>query len=719
MGYLAVANDSYLHLLEAAVHNRSLRAIAAGLSFSACIGPVAAQTADPVATAPIAVPEVRVTGRATAADGPVPGYVAPRASTGSKTDTPIIENPQSVSVVTRDLIDNVQAQTVVDAVRFNAGVSVGNFGFDPRFDQIYLRGFAVNTLGDYRDGLRQGNAPFTYFRTEPYGLERITLLRGPSSVLYGQTGPGGLIDRISKMPTESRIGEIRLTTGSYDRLQGAFDVGGAADAGHHVLFRITGLARDADTDLPGVPDNRLFLAPAVTFRDERTSFTLLGHVQQDRTTPSAAYLSLNGRPTRIRTSDPSVDGMAQTQEQIGWRFEHRFDDTFTLRQNLRYGHARLDADYLYSNGLRADGRTLNRIAFSQKDTLDSFVVDNQAEARFATGRVSHTVLAGLDYQNTGYDSRSGSAAGPTLDLGAPAYGVPVTLPALLNRTVQQQDQIGLYLQDQLRLGQLVVTAGGRMDWTDQSTTNRRTGARTTQDDSAFSGRVGAVYLFESGLAPYANYAQSFNPQVGTDRLGSPFEPIRGEQYEAGLRYQPPGTNSILTASAFHITQRNNLTPDPVSPVLYSVQVGETRSRGVELEAVASLAEGLNLIASYTWQDVEVTRSNSGNVGKRPVGTPEHLAALWVDYGIREGLLAGLGLGAGLRYFGETPADAANTLTNKSYLVTDAAIRYDVTERLQLSLNGYNLFDSDQIQCQTGACYQGLPMTWLATARLRF
>ncbi|WP_338664821.1 TonB-dependent siderophore receptor [Pararoseomonas sp. SCSIO 73927] len=685
------------------------------LPFLAWCGPAGAQTAE----LPVAVPEVNVSSRPVAADGPVPGYVAPRAITGSKTDTPLVENPQSVSVVTRDLIDNLQAQTVVESVRFNAGVSVGNFGFDPRFDQIYLRGFAVNTLGDYRDGLRQGNAPFTYFRTEPYGLERITLLRGPASVLYGQSGPGGLIDRVSKLPTEGRIGEVRLTTGSYDRLQGAFDVGGAVDEGSRVLFRVTGLARNARTDLDWVPDDRLFLQPAVTFRNDSTTLTILGHVQQDRTTPSAAYYSANGRPTRIRTSDRSIDGLFQSQQQVGYRFEHRFDEAFSVRQNLRYGHATLDAAYLTSNGLRADGRTLNRNVLSQEDELDSFVVDSMAEARFATGPLSHTVLLGVDYQNTGYDTRSGTSTGPTLDLGNLVYGEPIALPRLTARTVQQQDQVGIYAQDQIRLGRLVVTGGLRHDWADQSSASRATGVRTLQDDSALTGRVGAVYLFEGGLTPYANYATSFNPQVGVDRLGSPFEPIRGEQVEGGLRYQPPGTNSILTASAFQITQRNSLTPDPEAPTRFSVQTGETRSRGVELEAVASLADGLNLIASYTWQDVEVTRSNSGNTGKRPVGIPEHLAGLWLDYSIKDGPLAGLGLGGGVRYFGETPANALNTLTNKSYLVLDAAIRYDVTERLQLALNGYNLTDTDQIQCQSGACYQGLPMTWLASARFRF
>lgn len=672
------------------------------------------------APAATVLPTVNVQASGGAPDGPVQGYVAPRTATGTKTDTPLAENPQSVSVVTRELLNNIQAQSVVEAVRFNAGVSVGNFGFDPRFDQIYLRGFAVNTLGDYRDGLRQANSPFTYFRSEPYGLERINILRGPSSVLYGQSGPGGLIDRVSKLPTDQRFGEIQLTTGSYDRLQGAFDLGGAIDENGQVLMRLTGLARDSDTDLPGSPDNRLYLAPAITFRNDTTSLTLLGHFQDDRVTANAAYLTSNGTtPTRIRATDPSIDALDQTQYQIGYRFEHRFDEVFTVRQNLRYGHARNDADYLYGNGLRADGYTLNRIVLSQKDELDAFVVDTAMEARFLTGPLSHTVLVGVDYQNSGYDSRSGTATGPTLDLRNPVYGLTIPRPALTSRTVQQQDQVGVYLQDQIRWGRLVVTLGGRQDWADQSTTNRVAGTGSSQDDSAFSGRAGATYLFDNGFTPYVNYAESFVPQLGTTRTGSAFEPVRGRQYEGGLRYQPPGHDSMITASAFHIVQENSLTPDPVNPTRFSVQEGETRSRGVELEAVASLGGGLNLIASYTWQDVEVTRSNSGNQGKRPVGMPEHLAGLWADYGFREGPLAGLGLGAGLRYFGGTAANAQNSLMNKPYVITDAAIRYDVTPRFQIALNGYNLFDRETIQCQSGTCYQGLPATWLATARYRW
>lgn len=665
----------------------------------------------PQASGTATLPPIDVTGGA-------PSFGATRSAAGTKTDTPIVESPQSVSVISRAFIEATGAQSLPQAVRYSAGVTTGVFGNDPRFDQIYIRGFPVNLLGDYRDGLRQAfSAGLLGFRTEPYGLDRIVMLRGPSSVLYGLGSAGGLIDRISRLPSATPSGEVELSLGSHQRYQAAFDVTGPIGDGR-VLYRMTGLLRDSESEFHGAPDDRIYLSPAITWRPtDNTTITLLGHYQQDSLIASAAYYTLpNGTPTRVYADEPSFRRFLQNQYQAGYRIEHRATDAITIRQNLRYGQADLQAGYL--GGVALSGTTLSRSANWLQETLQSFAVDTQAELRFTTGPLSHTVLAGVEYFRQRSDFNYGFGAAPSLDIANPAYGLAVTRPDFSIRSRQTLNQVGVYLQDQIRIAdRVVVTIGGRHDWTETDSLNRVAGTTTTQDPSAFTGRAGIVYLDPSGFAPYANYAESFSPQLGTDRFGQPFEPLRGRQFEVGLRYQPPGTESLLTASLFHINLENVLTTDPVNRA-FSVQTGEQRSRGVELEAQVALGAGFSMLASYTFQDVETVESNGADRGKRPVGIPRHVAALWTNWQAPEGPFAGLSLGLGLRYNGSSYSDVANTRQNGDSLLVDASIRYDFG-RWRATLSGQNLGDTAAINCQSGFCYWGPGRTVLGSLGYRF
>ncbi|MBR0646129.1 TonB-dependent siderophore receptor [Plastoroseomonas hellenica] len=658
------------------------------------------------------LPQIDVTGGA-------PAFGATRSAAGTKTDTPIVESPQSISVIPRAFIEATGAQSMPEAVRYSAGVTTGVFGFDPRFDQIYIRGFPVNLLGDYRDGLRQAfSAGLLGFRTETYGLDRIVILRGPASVLYGQGPAGGLIDRISRMPSATPSGEVELSLGSHQRYQTSFDLTGPVGDGR-VLYRMTGVLRDAESEIPDAPDDRIYLSPAITWRPtDSTTITLYGHYQQDSLIASAAYYTRpDGRPTRVRTDDPSFARFLQNQYQAGYRVEHRATDAITIRQHLRYGQADLQAGYLGGTG--TVGNTVSRSATWLEESLQSFGVDTQAELRFATGPLGHTVLAGVEYFRQRSDFNMGVGPAPSLNLANPVYGLAVARPALTaSRSRQTLNQLGVYLQDQIRIAdRVVVTIGGRHDWTETDTLNRLTGVTTTQDPSAFAGRIGIVYLDPSGLAPYANYSESFSPQLGTDRFGRPFEPLRGRQFEVGLRYQPPGSESLVTASLFHINLENTLTTDPVNRA-FSVQTGEQRSRGVELEAQLVLGGGFSMLGSYTFQDVETVASNGADLGKRPVGIPQHVAALWTNWQAPEGRLAGLSLGLGLRYNGSSYRDTANTRENGDSLLVDASIRYDVGP-WRATLSGQNLGDTATTNCQPGICYWGPGRTVLASLGYRF
>ncbi|MGG5890818.1 TonB-dependent siderophore receptor [Falsiroseomonas sp. HC035] len=657
------------------------------------------------------------------------GLAAPTATTGSKTETPLAETPQAISVITRDQMDLRQVQGLSEAMRYSAGVRSDNYGENPRYDWFMLRGFTAHTDGVYLDGLRFDAGALTG-KPEAWGLERVEVLRGPASVLFGQNAPGGIVNLVSRRPTDTPQGEVRLSAGSHDRLQGAFTSSGRLTEDGTWSYSLTGLLRQSDTQVDVTPDDRAFIAPALTWRPSAdTRLTLLSHYQYDETLGSeflpfsgTVIPSAFGRIPRSRfTGEPSFDVFTRRQYGLGYEFEHRFDETFTVRQNLRYGHVDGDWRQTYGLGVQPDGRTLNRYAYESRRESTTFQVDTQLQTRFATGAVRHTLLTGLDYGRASFENAQFGAVGTPLDLYAPVYGNVVTALSPLSNDLQTRDQLGLYVQDQMRYGNWVLTLGGRQDWTTTETESRLRGVTTSAEDSAFSGRVGLVYLAPNGLAPYASYTTSFQPQLGTTASGAAFRPTEGEQYEVGVKFQLPGRNSFVQAAAFEITQSNVLTSDPANR-LFRVQTGEVRVRGFELEAVAEVTPALRVLGSYTYLDAEITQANDGTAGNRPNGVPAHTASVYGDYSFRNGALRGIGLGAGVRHVGNTPVGNANAGLVPSVTLLDAAIRFDL-ERLGPSLRGMrfnlsasNLTDETYVAtCDSAsACFYGTGRTVLGT-----
>ena len=685
---------------------------------------------------------VTAVGQAESATGPVDGYIATRSATGTKTDTPLIETPQSISVVTSDQIEAQGAQTINEALRYTPGVVTETRGVATRYDGVMIRGFGSYIGTDqstYLDGLRLlRNDWYSYASVDPYTLERVELFRGPASVLYGQGSPGGLTGLVSKRPPDQPFHEVVLEAGTHDRYQGAFDLGGPVDDSESVLFRVIGLARDADSQIDFVEERRFLLAPSLTWRPtEDTELTLLGSYQQDPESGFFGWVPAQGSifdnpngsiPSSFFDGDPSFEKFERTQTMAGYALDHRIDDSWTLRQNFRYTH--LDLDYLqvYGLGLQGDLRTLNRgTALTMEDT-NTFAVDNQAESRFATGPLEHTALAGLDFYRMTSDVQAGFGAAPTLDVFAPDYDQVITAPPI---TFDQDDrihQLGVYVQDQVQFDRFTLSLGGRHDWAESRTRNLiGGGAASDIDDTAFTGRAGLVYLFDVGLAPYASYSESFLPVAGTTFSGTPFEPETGRQYEIGLKYQPPGGEGFFAVSVFDLARQNVTTGDPDN-VGFRIQTGEITSRGIELEAKAELIDGLSLIAAYTYLDAEITKDNDGNEGNRPHTVPTHMASLWGDYKVGLGDFAGLGLGAGVRYVGESYGDSANSFTVPDFLVVDAAISYDLgaldyrLDGVELQLNARNLLDEKYVSACDGSsafCYYGARRTVLATFKYRW
>lgn len=687
---------------------------------------------DATMLAPVTV-EGRRRMAAESALGPVDGYVARRSATGTKTDTPLIETPQSISVVTRDNMETRNAQTVNEALRYTAGVKVDPYGPDTRHDWIFVRGFDAHVQGLYVNGLRW-QAGQIAGRIEPYGLERVEVMKGPASVLYGQAQPGGLVNLVTKRPGLGDFGELRLEAGSYDRFQGAFDTNAAV--GDEWQLRATGLLRDADTHIDYVEDNRQFIAPALTWRpNDRTSLTVLSTYQHDDAS-GTQFMPANGSvfatqfgriPISRFLGDPNWDRFDREQYSLGYHLEHALDETWTLRQNIRYSGIDTKWRQVYTTGLLSDNRTITRFGFEANIRTDVVATDHQAQAKFDTGEMlQHTALFGLDYSMTRLDNFQKGTTVASLDVYNPSYGIAIPDLPVYTNVNQTVHQTGVYLQDQIKIGaHWILTLGGRQDWVyeDGRSGPTATASATTlteREDAAFSYRAGLGYLFDSGLAPYASYSTSFLPTAGSDIAGRPFDPSESKQYEAGVKYQPPGRDSSVTAAVFHLTRENVLTPNPSNPS-FNVQTGEVEVRGLELEGAVDLLPGLNVIGSYSLLDTEITKSNrAGETGKQLDSIPKHAASLWADYSVQDGDLAGFGLGAGLRYNGPSYAGNTNAFEVPSFTLFDAMLRYDY-ENWRFALNASNLFDKHYVsQCASMTyCYYGSPRTVIASVRYRW
>jgi len=677
------------------------------------------------------------------AGGPVNGYVARRSDTATKTDTPIMETPQSITVVTRDQMDDQGATTVSQALRYSAGVlGETRLSSGGRYDSVFIRGFGgagtgagfVNNL----DGLRYlRGVNFLVPSYEPWGLERVEVLRGPSSVVFGQVKPGGLINMVSKRPRDEKHGEVQLRIGDRQRAEMAFDIGGPIDPQKTWLYRVVGLGRSADTQVDYTQDQRIFIAPSVTYRPNgATSFTLMASFQRDPETGFYGFIPAVGtvlpsRNGRIRSEffpgEPRFEGYSRNQANLGWAFEHRFNDVLSFRQNVRLSDLESRFRTVAVGGIAADQKTLTRRVTMSNEKARTAGIDNQLQADFRTGPLTHKVLFGVDgYWTDGTAFTGAGGTVQTLDYTNPIYGrLPFALPALAG-TKQTTAQYGVYLQDQIKLDRLSLVVGGRFDRAEARTRAMSTGVLTKQDDTARTGRVALMYNFDNGFAPYASYSTSFDPQAGTTFAGTPFKPTEGEQFEAGFKYEPPGMGAFLQASVYQLTQTNVPTTDLAHPT-FQVQTGEIRARGVEVEARATVLENLDLVAAYTYTDAEVTKSSGVDLHKRPTVVPRHMAALWAHYTFRTGLFSGLGLGAGVRYVGGGAGDPANTFSTPDYTLVDAAISYDFAaanpalKGWKLQVNAQNLFDKEYISgCYgTTQCSFGLRRTVLATLSYRW
>ncbi|GIK48263.1 MAG: TonB-dependent siderophore receptor [Hyphomonadaceae bacterium] len=714
-----------------------------GAALALCLGAGAAQAQEAATQSETIV--VTATGRT-------------EALSSTKTDTPLIETPQSISVITREEMDVRAVHTVSDALAYSAGVQAESAGIDSRVDEVTVRGFGAggfSSNNNFLDGLRlPSGGQWTRLAFDPFGLQQIDVLKGPSSVLYGQSAPGGIVNTVTKRPSLRTANEIMWQSAGYTELerwqhQVAADVGGSLSADDGVLYRLVGLYRDGDTQIDETSNSRLFFSPSLSWDiGPDTSVTFLAQYQQDRGGSTYQFLPMtgtllpsNGRRIAVDSylGEPDWNVFDRDQHLGAVFFTHNFSDALTLRSNLRYTHADslyrvtvLAGDTVTSCGAIAGcipGQTINRRAVQGVGETDGWAIDNQLEYEFTTGAIEHTLLGGVDYFYTEWshnrDLVTPSQVLPLLDIFNPAPRGSSSYAANLNPQAAnlyidtESSQTGVYIQDQLAIGNWRIAIGARHDWAEDDTYYPLIGGPATHveaDDTTW--RAGAVYLFDNGFAPYFSYSESFLPASGTYFDGRPFEPTTGQQYEAGIRYQPPGSNAFITLGVYEITQQNLTTPDPVNMCganPCSVQTGEAQIRGVELEGRATLPFGLAVIATATEMDTEITRTNTAaELGNQLAQAPEHMASLFLDYRFDAGPLNGLGVGGGVRYTGESYGNVTNTIAIPDYTVFDLFARYDLGalnaawSGAIVSVNARNAADETYVATcySVAACYYG-------------
>lgn len=660
------------------------------------------------------LPEVRVDANAEAetATTPVIGYRAKNAVTATKTDTPLSETPQSVTVVTRDQIVDQGANNLQDALNYAAGVRSDAYGLDSRTDSVRVRGAYPDV---YLDGLRQAYGYYTSTtRTDPYTLERLEVLRGPSGMLFGAGTAAGVVNMVSKRPLQEAQREVGVQFGSFGRKQIQADLTGPLNADGSLSYRLIALQRKSDTQVDYVPDDRSLIAPSLTWRpNAATSLTLQGLWQKDKSGSSSQFLpwegtllpNPNGRLPASRFIGEPGDFYNSERKTFGWLFEHKFNDNWTVRQNFRYAQNENANQYHYGAAFSGFDswssdpifkRVLGRYFDNQLTLNRTQTLDNHVEGHFQTGALKHTLLVGADFARQRENVWSGTNV-DTIDVYAPVYGHrDVPDATALPRT--RQRQTGIYLQDQIKLDNWIFVAGLRHDRASSSAVGS-----DEQKSSATTKRLGVMYASPSGWSPYVSYSESFTPQ--SPRQGRIFTPLRGEQWEVGVKYEPKDRALAVSAAVYDLREKNQVVEE--QPNVFS-QRGLTKTKGVELEAKGSIGRDLDLIAHYNYIDADALIE----------GLPKHQASVWAKYRFSIGDMSGFSAGAGVRAMSSFRDGTGPRIPG--VVLADLVFAYD-TASWRYALNINNVTDKKYFSTclSRGDCWYGSRRNIVASATYRF
>lgn len=658
-------------------------------------------------------------------------------NTATKTSLQPEETPQAITVIDSNQMDIRGAETVQQALRYAPGVNAElKGGSVSMYDNYNIRGFDNNQM--YYDGL-----VLQYLvgwnlqpQIDPIALERVEVFKGPSSVLYGSMPPGGMVNLMTKAPQKQSNTDVSVSTGTGNLTQATIDTTGQFGASD-VYYRLVAKARKKDGQVNYTEEERYVIAPSIDwYVTDNTLINFNFYYQNDPSMGMNSAMPASG--SIFDNPNGSIDKDTYMGDKnwsdferefwmAGYKIDHSFSDNWSFLQNARFMKADLYQENTYHSASGWDPTTgnLDRYIYSTDEESKGFTIDNQLSGKFATGVVGHNVLLGVDYQylkgssnytSYGYD---GGYTAPSFNAFAPNNN-QIDRSKVTEADVYIDDikveQLGLYLQDQMRINKVVLIASGRFD--NYQSTSDYAGTKTDIDQNNFSYRVGALYEFDSGWSPYINYATSFEPVAGADASGKVFDPSIGQQVEGGVKYLSADYATSLTASVFHIVKSDVVVADPNDPTYQDkMQIGEVRSQGVELEGRFALTANWNVNVGYAYTDMEVTKDTTGLEGNAPIYVPKHAASLWTDYYLYNGLLAGTRLSGGVRYIGEREMDAANTDKVPDYTLVDLSAGYDLSnlsdnlQGAQVSVSANNIFDTDNFTCYDSTnCWYGQERT---------
>jgi iron complex outermembrane recepter protein len=671
---------------------------------------------------PVTLPEVTVTGSA-ATDT---GYKADTATTATKTDTPIFDLPVSIQVVPREVLDDRQVILLQDALENVSGV-VPFAGGGSAFDSPRIRGFEA-FRNVYRDGFR-GRFFGNYIQSTAH-LERVEVLKGPASVLYGRMEPGGLINQVSKKPLATPYYSLRQQFGSFDLYRTTLDTAGPLTEDQSLLYRVNFEYLDSGSFRDFVGAETVFVAPVLTWNlSDRTHITLNLQYQHSDRVMDRGLVAIGDPPRIAPISFSRYLGEPFNNDDIGdlqafFLLTHDFNPDWTV--NLRFSTQQFDAHYLAVQGtgtLLADNRSVERAFFEEIDDIQNYNTVLDITGHFRTRGVKHTVLLGADYYLDEFDGPFVFTSFDPIDIFTPVYGAS-RLSVPLTPFTQSTEYYGVYFQDQIDiLDNLHLLGGGRYDW---ATTESQSGTSPTDriKDEAFSPRVGLVYQPLPWLSLYGSYIESLGgANFARSRTGEAFGPETGQQYEAGLKTEWLDGRLSATLAFYHLTKQNILTPDPVDPNNFSVQTGEARSQGIEFDLSGEITPGWSIITSYAYTDTEITQDNSGSEGFRLHDVPEHSGSLWTRYRFLQGSLQGLSLGAGV-FAASERTDFDNSFEVPGYARVDALAAYTWKlgpTRLTVQLNIKNLLDKEYFKnvVSSNEIQPGAPRSFIGSLRIEF
>ncbi|MHC5738012.1 TonB-dependent siderophore receptor [Nostoc sp.] len=657
------------------------------------------------------------------------GYSVPDASTATRTDTPTRDIPQSIQVIPQQVIKDQQITRISDAVRNVSGVTPQG-GYAGATDNYNIRGFTTY------DNLRNGFSAQDNF-VNPTNIERLEVLKGPASVLYGQFEPGGVVNYITKQPLSEPYYSAEFTAGSFSTYRPSIDISGPLNSDKTLLYRLNAAYENSGSFIDFGNQEVLAIAPALSYKiGDATTLTLeYEYLKLDRT----YYDGLLPDPIVFQApisrflGEPG-DRFSKETHSVFLNVNHRFSENIRLRSGFSVTLDDSEESEFRPNSIDADGRTVQRRFAAGPAYLQNYSLQNDLIGNFSTGSIQHQVLVGLEWNKyiNGYDYlRSSTALTPTINLFNPVYGAspPSEFDEAASRDRFERNTIALYLQDQVTLlPNLKLLVGGRYDFIHRKNRSQQLDSfgRDPIDDAtverlydeAFSPRVGIVYQPLPPISIYASYSRSFNPSSSQTVDRTQLPPERGTQYEVGIKGELIKDRLSATFAAYDITKQNVATTDPDNSD-FSIPIGEVKSRGLEFDVSGKILPGWNVIASCFVNDAFVSVGDENNpVGDSLINAPGTGGSLWTSYEIQSGGMRGLGFGGGVFYTGDHEATLPNTFKIPSYVRADATIFYK-RDNWRVGLNFKNLFNTQYYDSQGYYLRPGAPLTVLGTVSVEF